>query len=127
MMVSFVLSFFPRDVLDEILNLIESVSEDFPSYSYTGVLVGFTIFQLSVQLLSFFVVLGFSGYKHGPLVFSPSRDYPSHLAFTRQDADSLRWKPFLADSSLGGKQEIADTVDGANKIDSPGRKRKYAD
>ena len=31
-MVSFVLSFFPRDVLDEILNLIESVSEDFPSY-----------------------------------------------------------------------------------------------
>ena len=36
MMVSFVLSFFPRDVLDEILNLIESVSEDFPSYSYTN-------------------------------------------------------------------------------------------
>ena len=33
MMVSFVLSFFPRDVLGEILNLIESVSEDFPSYS----------------------------------------------------------------------------------------------
>ena len=33
-MVSFVLSFFPRDVLDEILNLIESVSEDFPSYFY---------------------------------------------------------------------------------------------
>ena len=33
MMVSFVLSFFPRDVLDEILNLIESVSESFPSYS----------------------------------------------------------------------------------------------
>ena len=36
MMVSFVLSFFPRDVLDEILNLIESVSEDFPSYSCIG-------------------------------------------------------------------------------------------
>ena len=33
MMVSFVLSFFPRDVLDEILNLIGSVSEGFPSYS----------------------------------------------------------------------------------------------
>ena len=27
------LFFFPRDVLDEILNLIESVSEGFPSYS----------------------------------------------------------------------------------------------
>ena len=26
----------PRDVLDEILNLIESVSEDFPSYSYSS-------------------------------------------------------------------------------------------
>ena len=35
-MVSFVLSFFPRDVLDEILNLIESVSEDFPSYFYSS-------------------------------------------------------------------------------------------
>ena len=30
------LSFFPRDVLDEILNLIESVSEGFPSYSFTN-------------------------------------------------------------------------------------------
>ena len=28
------MSFFPRGVLDEILNLIESVSEGFPSYSY---------------------------------------------------------------------------------------------
>ena len=37
MMVSLVLSFFPRDVLDEILNLIESVSEDFPSYSYSHI------------------------------------------------------------------------------------------
>ena len=37
MMVSFVLSFFPRDVLDEILNLIESVSEDFPSYTSTDI------------------------------------------------------------------------------------------
>ena len=32
----FVLSFFPRGVLDEILNLIESVSEGFPSYSSRG-------------------------------------------------------------------------------------------
>ena len=30
------LSFFPRDVLDEILNLNESVSEGFPTYSYVG-------------------------------------------------------------------------------------------
>ena len=30
------LSFFPQGVLDEILNLIESVSEDFPSYSYSN-------------------------------------------------------------------------------------------
>ena len=37
------LSFFPRDVLDEILNLIESVSEGFPSYSlYFAYLLGLT-------------------------------------------------------------------------------------
>ena len=35
MMVSFcAVFFFPRGVLDEILNLIESVSEGFPSYSF---------------------------------------------------------------------------------------------
>ena len=33
MMPFFVLSFFPRDVLDEIWDLIESVSEGFPTYS----------------------------------------------------------------------------------------------
>ena len=33
-MASFVLSFFPLDVLDEILDLIESVSEGFLTYSY---------------------------------------------------------------------------------------------
>ena len=32
LMVSFVLSFFPRDVLDKIWDLIESVSEGFPTY-----------------------------------------------------------------------------------------------
>ena len=32
------LSFFPRGVLDEILNLIESVSEDFPSYSIISII-----------------------------------------------------------------------------------------
>ena len=35
MMVFFVLSFFPYDVLDEICDLLESVSEVFPTYSYT--------------------------------------------------------------------------------------------
>ena len=30
----FVLSFFPRDVLDEIWDLNESVSEGFPTYSF---------------------------------------------------------------------------------------------
>ena len=33
LMVSLLLSFFPRDVLDEIWDLIESVSEGFPTYS----------------------------------------------------------------------------------------------
>ena len=34
----FVLSFFPRDVFDEILNRIESVPETFPIYSYLATL-----------------------------------------------------------------------------------------
>ena len=34
LLASFVLSFFPLDVLDEIWDLIESVSEGFLTYSY---------------------------------------------------------------------------------------------
>ena len=62
MMVSFVLSFFPRDVLDEILNLIESVSEDFPSYSSTGIFL----------LLKYFsgVICPGSSMCHGTLFLS---------------------------------------------------------
>ena len=37
MVMSFCSALFPRGVLDEILNLIESVSEDFPSYSSTDI------------------------------------------------------------------------------------------
>ena len=37
LMASFVLSFFPLDVLDEILDLIESVSEGFLTYSCINV------------------------------------------------------------------------------------------
>ena len=41
------LSFFPRDVLDEILNLIESVSEGFPSYS--SVLLRLNTFFINIR------------------------------------------------------------------------------
>ena len=34
LIVSFCAVFFPRDVLDEILNLIKSVSERFPTYNF---------------------------------------------------------------------------------------------
>ena len=39
------LSFFPRDVLDEILNLNESISEGFPSYSCVYINKLFTPFR----------------------------------------------------------------------------------
>ena len=59
MMVSFVLSFFPRDVLDEILNLIESVFEDFPSYSFTKMKIKQKI-KILLQVLN----LGKENYSH---------------------------------------------------------------
>ena len=34
LIVSFVMSFFPRDVLNGIWNLIESLPENFPTYSF---------------------------------------------------------------------------------------------
>ena len=52
MLVSFVLSFFPRDVLDEILNLIGSVSEGFPSYSSKGVRAIEVLLYLSLDIIN---------------------------------------------------------------------------
>ena len=43
MMVPFCAAFFPRDALDEIWDLIESVSEGFPKYSYDIKYVSFMI------------------------------------------------------------------------------------
>ena len=43
LMASFVLSFFPLDVLDEIWDLIESVSEGFLTYSLLGVTIDFQL------------------------------------------------------------------------------------
>ena len=46
LMASFVLSFFPLDVLDEIWDLIESVSEGLLTYSYTILSWKNILFQL---------------------------------------------------------------------------------
>ena len=43
------LSFFPRGVLDEILNLTESVSEGFPSYSYNFMAINLKIFKFQTS------------------------------------------------------------------------------
>ena len=48
------LPFFPRGVLDEILNLIESVSEEFPSYSSVLFFGGF---RCSVPLFVVIIVI----------------------------------------------------------------------
>ena len=87
MMVSFVLSFFPRDVLDEILKLIESVSEDFPSYSFYADREFQTREQTDIaehsikpsfRLYSFTRCLGFLGLHLRPMI-----DYFSYLLLNK--------------------------------------------
>ena len=56
MMVSFCAVLFPRGVLDEILNLIESVSEGFPSYSRKK---GFTVLYTEESKFLYFCILCF--------------------------------------------------------------------
>ena len=51
LMASFVLSFFPLDVLDEIWDLIESVSEGFLTYSYCPCSYWKNSFWLIIPLL----------------------------------------------------------------------------
>ena len=64
-MVSFVLSFFPRGVLDEILNLMRSVSEGFPSYSSTNNSGNFK-FTVLYQGLKFHFILSIIFETRGP-------------------------------------------------------------
>ena len=47
-MASFVLSFFPLDVLDGIWDLIESVSEGFPTYSYITMATYMTLCKIAI-------------------------------------------------------------------------------
>ena len=67
------LSFFPRGVLDEILNLIESVSEGFPSYS--KYIVGLK--TLLLQGLSEPEFYGDLVYKFRKII--GKNDFPYHL------------------------------------------------
>ena len=46
--------FFPRGVLDEILNLIESVSEIFPSYSFMC-LLGYDHMSFTIGIMEFHI------------------------------------------------------------------------
>ena len=67
MMVSFVLFFFPRGVLLEILNLIESVSEGFPSYFF---ILGVFIENLLSKSLELNVYIPITISSHATLVTS---------------------------------------------------------
>ena len=68
------LSFFPRGVLDEILDLIESVSEGFPSYSlvqsqhlhvfYDDVYFTYLFILDVVLIIIFFETFGISNYHN---------------------------------------------------------------
>ena len=59
----FVLSVFQRDVLDEILDLIESVSENLSTYSSS-----LTVMQLQSQLHHEISVVDFLGAGYSPIL-----------------------------------------------------------
>ena len=59
------LSLFPRDVLDEILDLIESVSEGFPTSS-------FLLFVLLITLFKPDTVLGYYANSTDPVLTPPN-------------------------------------------------------
>ena len=60
-MASFVLSFFPLDVLDKILDLIESVSERFLTYSCTMDTKLKKLFNLMYRFSKFSLIEKFHG------------------------------------------------------------------
>ena len=67
LMASFVLSFFPLDVLDEIWDLIESFSEGFLTYSF--ILIYYTVHKQSVKISA--IIYSFIKDSNMTLTFSP--------------------------------------------------------
>ena len=51
------LSLFPRGILDEILNLIESVSEGFPSYSYYFIVFILLFIYYYIIIIIFIIII----------------------------------------------------------------------
>ena len=74
------LSFFPRDVLDEILNLIESVSEGFPSYFFLTFCRHFSFFYVSSSISVFAGDL-LPDIVKSPPTFSAEKDIPLLISF----------------------------------------------
>ena len=61
------LSFFPRGVLDEILNLIESVFEDFPFYSFKCMIISILLDKgvfVFIVISFFYWIKGSNLYQH---------------------------------------------------------------
>ena len=58
------LSFFPRGVLDEILNLIESVSEGFPTYFCNNFCYCRKLDELCKQFICFISIVNLTPKKH---------------------------------------------------------------
>ena len=85
------LSFFPRGVLDEILNLIESVSEDFPSYSFKAVLLKFIADGRGDE--SFFGAQNFTHWDYLPLIYKIMKKY------IKSELEAFFLKPTANDQS----------------------------
>ena len=82
LMASFVLSFFPLDVLDEICDLIESVSEGFLTYS--SITYIFSVFIAYIVSLSLF-------YRFHMLILLNGRKSESHPSSIQQTHGKSRF------------------------------------
>ena len=89
------LSFFPRGVLDEILNLIESVSEDFPSYSWQELRQWLSTVSNLVMILEEKSVL-FSYYGRQQLLNYILTVAKQYLYKTKFFADELNLNAFIS-------------------------------
>ena len=74
------LSFFPRGFLDEILNLIESVSEGFPSSSKTNDYIQIRVYSISVRSNEFWNACGLL-YGVQTNIFIPTEDIMAHYVY----------------------------------------------
>ena len=94
------LAFFPRGVLDEILNLIESVSEGFPSYSYYFIVFIYLLLHCHYYYYYYYYIILYYKYYYSLKAFWENDKNGNNFPEQNHLQDQLRFKGLVSNIAV---------------------------